>query len=534
MIEELRINGNGFTVQPINPEDLILRFCSRLEFGEDTMRVANDAVRLVQRFNRDWMTPGRRPAGICGAAVIIAARMNNFRRTTREVVYIAKVAEATLQKRLDEFKATESSGLTVEEFRTMDLERFCDPPSFYERKDGKKRTRKRKLNEFDDDGSAGDEPRRAASTNPSAATEQLGTQSDTQQAAQNDSRSMPPPPIPIDPALLRVSAQRLLELQSATASEGNSSNTVTSSPANKKRGRPSKKPRTAATASATVAIDDSNPAAEIASLISPPSTFSSASALHRTLGEDLEAPSIPSKPRAPISNSEIISEEEFASDIEVKDCLLTPDEAAIKERIWTHENKDYLRAQQNKLIRQQLAEENGTARTIIKRKRRRKRMGDMSAYREEGDEDGRIAKTPAEAAMMMLKKRGFSKKINYETLKALYEPSVPSSTIDSNSNPSRRPSTTQEDSTTPSTPAPVGEDITSSTGNTTETTVQEAKRDTTLDEGDDDEHEEGDPDFWNEGELEDIQAEIGNGLDDDDDDDDGDLAEEEYDGEEYD
>ena len=86
--------------------------------------------------NRDWMTPGRRPAGICGSALILAARMNNFRRTVREVVYIVKVQEQTIFNRLEEFKGTESSTLTVDEFRTIDLERYADPPAYAKEKDG--------------------------------------------------------------------------------------------------------------------------------------------------------------------------------------------------------------------------------------------------------------------------------------------------------------------------------------------------------------------------------------------------------------
>ena len=61
LVVELRVNPNGLLIHPINPEDLIFRFAQRLEFGQETMRVANDAVRIVQRMNRDWMTPGRRP-----------------------------------------------------------------------------------------------------------------------------------------------------------------------------------------------------------------------------------------------------------------------------------------------------------------------------------------------------------------------------------------------------------------------------------------------------------------------------------------
>jgi len=79
MLDHIRLNGTGIVVAPINPEDLILRFCEKLDFGRETMKVAKDAVRIVQRMNRDWMTPGRRPAGICGAALILAARMKKFR-----------------------------------------------------------------------------------------------------------------------------------------------------------------------------------------------------------------------------------------------------------------------------------------------------------------------------------------------------------------------------------------------------------------------------------------------------------------------
>ena len=108
------------------------RLAARLEFGRKTEKVATDAIRLVQRMEKDWMTTGRRPSGICGACLILAARMNNFRRTVREVVYVVKVTDMTIQKRLEEFRVTPSSALTVEEFRTIDLTRGHDPPAFYQ------------------------------------------------------------------------------------------------------------------------------------------------------------------------------------------------------------------------------------------------------------------------------------------------------------------------------------------------------------------------------------------------------------------
>lgn len=575
LIDELRINGNGFTIHPINPEDLILRFAYRLEFGEDTMRVANEAVRIVQRMNRDWMTPGRRPAGICGAALVLAARMNNYRRTVREMVYIVKVTESTIGKRLDEFKETESSSLTVEEFRTIDLERSCDPPAFKEQKQGTKRGSKRKIVEVDDGDSSGDET--------------LPEGSPSKRQALSDSRSMPPPSIPIDPSLLRTSI----------LSGAPSSPAVQSSSTKQRTRRPIR---------ASTLKWNTNLEADLTSLINAPTTYSSATALSRVLSstpaESQIGPPLRSEARAPISDDPEISESEFASDPEVMNCILTTTEIEVKERIWTHENADWLRGQQQKQLKLQMDEANGTTRTIIKRTRRRGRMGDMRAYREgEDDEDGPAASTPAEAAMKMLKKRGYSKKINYDALKKLYEPSPPitpktntnhptsftSSTTAHSRESSRAPSPPgTSDIPTPSPavnftiaqppPGPATTMVTQSKTavsavasnqnlplssktaalaapppikpqapginppttfkahpNTTTTTTT-----TTAPSGADEDHEDGDPDFWDEGELERVQGEIETRLDNDEeeDDDDDDMVvediEEEYEGEEYD
>ena len=138
-------------VEQMNPENLIRRFATDLEFGDQTEHVAQDAIILVRRMDRDWMTTGRRPAGICGAALVLAARMNNFRRTVREVVYTVKVCEITVGQRLAEFQHLDASNLTVHNFRTHDFSTIpaCDPPSFYnqgkeKKTKGKNRGRPRK------------------------------------------------------------------------------------------------------------------------------------------------------------------------------------------------------------------------------------------------------------------------------------------------------------------------------------------------------------------------------------------------------
>ncbi|KAM7368461.1 hypothetical protein PAMP_014675 [Pampus punctatissimus] len=125
LARELCINAPA-----IDPCLLIPRFAHMLEFGVKTHEVSMTALRLVQRMKRDWMHTGRRPSGLCGAALLVAARMHKFRRTVKDVIGVVKVCQATLRKRLTEFEDTPTSQLTIDEFMRVDLEQECDPPSF--------------------------------------------------------------------------------------------------------------------------------------------------------------------------------------------------------------------------------------------------------------------------------------------------------------------------------------------------------------------------------------------------------------------
>ena len=115
----------------VEVEPLLMKYAAKLEFGNDTRQIVEDAARIIKRMKRDWMVTGRHPAGLCGACIILAARMNNHRRSVREVVYIVKVADMTIATRLAEFKKTRSSTMSVSEFRSkgMQLKHAHDPPS---------------------------------------------------------------------------------------------------------------------------------------------------------------------------------------------------------------------------------------------------------------------------------------------------------------------------------------------------------------------------------------------------------------------
>jgi len=130
-------------IPAMDPCLYVMRFAHRLEFGEKTHDVSMTALRLVSRMKKDWIHFGRRPSGLCGAALLIAARLHDYSRSITDVIKVVKVHESTLRKRLSEFGETPASQLTLDEFMTVDLDAMTeeqDPPSF---KVARKRDRER-------------------------------------------------------------------------------------------------------------------------------------------------------------------------------------------------------------------------------------------------------------------------------------------------------------------------------------------------------------------------------------------------------
>jgi transcription factor IIIB 90 kDa subunit len=128
----------------IDPSLYIHRFASKLEFGDKTHAVAMSALRLLARMRRDWMSYGRRPNGLCGAALIIAARMHNFYRSQADVVRVVRIGNVALRDRLNEFDQTPTANLTAAEINAgggddgkvaslnedKDAPEAADPPAF--------------------------------------------------------------------------------------------------------------------------------------------------------------------------------------------------------------------------------------------------------------------------------------------------------------------------------------------------------------------------------------------------------------------
>jgi transcription factor IIIB 90 kDa subunit len=105
----------------VDPSVYIARFAAALGFGELTRAITADALRLVRRMKRDWIAAGRRPAGICGASLLLAARIHGVSVSIHDIVAVIKMSDRTVYTRVREFKATPAATLPVAEFR-----RRCD------------------------------------------------------------------------------------------------------------------------------------------------------------------------------------------------------------------------------------------------------------------------------------------------------------------------------------------------------------------------------------------------------------------------
>lgn len=463
----------GNTVKSILPEDLIYRFCSKLDFGDFTNKVAADAIKLCQRMGLDWMAMGRRPSGICGACILMAARMWNFRRTALEVVHVVKVTTHTIQQRLDEFTVTESSDMTIEDFLNKELvQSRHDPPAFYKttdewkekmEKEGRVRKRKRVIDDINDDeiqqsSEAGTPAPNSSSTTPRASP-----------AITN----MPPPPIPRPPPDLsnlrkvteflprsydsvegrqlvipfdpdnipkpapRKSADRDIsdglnaenpegdnavdELAATYGAEANADQDqemeeeATPQPENRRRGRKKVSTEPLLTFDDEWVRDEAELEEQINEVMNDPHSDEHAKALataaHVAHIKGEWARSL--LPQRELKMDEIIGADEFADDPEVQFCMLSPAESKIKESIWLHRNKDWLRKKQEKIYRKQMEE-------LGPPKRRRNRVKKPRI----GEGQLTPASTPGEAAKEVLKKRvTYSKRLNYDAVDRLFSAS---------------------------------------------------------------------------------------------------------------
>ncbi|KAI5831915.1 cyclin-like protein [Schizophyllum commune Tattone D] len=377
----------------VDPSHYISRFAALLEFGDETQRVANDAVRLVQRFDRDWMTRGRRPAGICGAALLLAARMNNFRRSVEEIVQVVKIADVTLKKRLEEFKNTPSGALTLADFRNVWLDEEVDPPAYTKGRQREEAARlAAQMAEEDAEGEVDAEAQGKEKEKEEQAKEKGKRKGKRKREADDvDREGEEAEQSAFDPNILH---------------EG----IFADNPADEPASGPID-PLLAAKDVPATASTSTNPVEEAATtaIAEEVSSF-----LHSDKGERLNE-ALEANEEERRANMTVCDELLDLDEEELDRFILGEEEVKIKERVWVELNRDYLEAL--------AAKANETEKPT---KSRKKRKGNKPR-----DASNATGATPAEAARHLVKKTAkFSKRINYEAFDSLFLPYEESKPLD--------------------------------------------------------------------------------------------------------
>ncbi|XP_020526489.1 transcription factor IIIB 60 kDa subunit isoform X4 [Amborella trichopoda] len=120
----LSLQEHPIVQKPVDPSFFIQRFTARLveystrntsgaayQFKKNN-KISNTALNIVASMKRDWLQTGRKPSGLCGAALYIAANSYGIKCSKSDVIRVVHICEATLTKRLIEFENTESGSLT--------------------------------------------------------------------------------------------------------------------------------------------------------------------------------------------------------------------------------------------------------------------------------------------------------------------------------------------------------------------------------------------------------------------------------------
>ncbi|XP_071720163.1 transcription factor IIIB 60 kDa subunit-like isoform X2 [Rutidosis leptorrhynchoides] len=119
----LNFHNHPFVQKPVDPSLFMYRYTSELIEGDGRTNVLNTALHLVVSMKRDWIQTGRKPSGICAAAIYVSSVLHGYNFSRSDVVKVVHICEATLTKRLIEFENTAAGSLTMDEF-TQNAEDF--------------------------------------------------------------------------------------------------------------------------------------------------------------------------------------------------------------------------------------------------------------------------------------------------------------------------------------------------------------------------------------------------------------------------
>ncbi|OUM51870.1 hypothetical protein BVG19_g1006 [[Candida] boidinii] len=403
----------------VDPSLFIQHFADKLDFGTVKLKVIQDAVKLSHRMSEDWIHEGRRPAGIAGACILLAARMNNFRRTHSEIVAVSHVSEFTIQKRLNEFKNTHASKLTVSRFReNSNVERTL-PPAFTTN-----RKRERKIiDQIIELEETGEEAIKKDPILITILSDTKFSEDEIDEYIRNIlSRQKKDKKRRLNSLALKNGEKTLISDSDAKKDKNSSDDDDNDEKENNNQDDD---------------VDEEEDDVEKAERLK-------AKKLREKRILEMEEMIEINRPKnlTKLGTTEdllakISDEAENLDDVddyEVDSILLTEEESNMKERVWTGSNQDYLLAMEAKRLKEEADRIAGHNQPTRKKRKARQQKEDYSQYM--GTDASKMGlmptlngiapfeiKTAADSAKVMLQRKSLSKKINYAAVNDLFEDS---------------------------------------------------------------------------------------------------------------
>mmetsp|Transcript_19533 Transcript_19533/g.45432 ORF Transcript_19533/g.45432 Transcript_19533/m.45432 type:complete len:532 (+) Transcript_19533:117-1712(+) len=131
--------ASGLDVPIIDPSLYLERYSRKLDIAPGTFqKVQSTALRLIQFMHREWICIGRRPNGLCGAALLIATFFHGMKISAQEVADVVRMKEGTIKLRLWELRQTPLQLMNRKELDRSALDATHDhralPPCFYKKR----------------------------------------------------------------------------------------------------------------------------------------------------------------------------------------------------------------------------------------------------------------------------------------------------------------------------------------------------------------------------------------------------------------
>ncbi|CCW63440.1 unnamed protein product [Phytomonas sp. EM1] len=117
-------------VPSLDPSCLIQRLAEQMDIGERLADVVVCALKVLRVMRDDWISCGRRPLGVCAAALLVACYVFRIPRSPEQVCGMARLTAHTISVRLNEFSATPAASLeSIDTYRPSSQ---TLPPAFGE------------------------------------------------------------------------------------------------------------------------------------------------------------------------------------------------------------------------------------------------------------------------------------------------------------------------------------------------------------------------------------------------------------------